>query len=650
MIKLKNKAKQIIENKKIITSLTIIALMIITITVSFHYIKNQKLPEISDLKKIEFYSIDQKKYFELNNKHTDNYVNLDKVSEHLVNAILSVEDQHFFEHHGFNYRRIIKSIIDNISSMSKKYGASTITQQYARNLYLTHEKSYLRKLKEAYYTIILESNYSKTDILEGYLNTIYFGHGIYGIGDAVKFYYNKEPLELTIAEAAVLAAIPKGPSLYSPINNFEKNNARKEIILKLMLDEKKITLAEYENALNEEIEVIGKQPKNIYQTAPYFQDIIMYELEKHGLIDDPFINGIKVYTTLDLALNEIAEQAVNNLYNPNSTIETGVYALDPLTGYVKTVIGGRNYYYSQYNRALAGQRHPGSTIKPLLYYAALEYGFTPTTTFKSEPTTFYLNNGSEKYSPSNFQNIYAHDDVTMAYALAVSDNIYAIKTHLFLGESTLINIAKRLGITAQMKPVPSLALGSTEIKLSELTNAYAQFANLGKKISPVYITKITDLNDFVLYEHKLENEQILNPDLCFILNHMLTGMFDPNMSYNQSVTGLSIHNQLSHKYAGKSGSTDYDNIMIGFNPELVVGVWTGYDKQVPLVTYEEKGYSKRVWLKIMENYFSNKKPSWYDPPKNVTPILIDPIGGKVNAKNRYAKILYYMKGTEPFYY
>lgn len=644
--------KKVQDNKKIITVFTIILLIIISITSLSYYIKQQSLPEIDDLKKIEFYSNDNTKYFELNPNYNENYVSLKHISHHMIDAILAVEDKHFYEHHGFDFKRIVKSIIDNLKTMSKKYGASTITQQYARNLYLNHEKSYKRKLKEAYYTMILENNYSKDEILEGYLNTIYFGHGIYGIYDAARFYFNKHPSELTINESAILAAIPKGPSIYSPLTNYHKNQERKNLVLTLMLNQDKISKTEYEKAFSEDVKIIGKHPQSKNLIAPYFQDIILYELEKIIDVKDPNINGLKVYTTLDLELNALAEKAIKEIYSPRSQIETAVFAMDPLTGHVKTVIGGRNYRYSQYNRALAGQRHPGSTIKPILYYSALEYGFTPTTTFKSEPTTFYINNGKEKYRPRNFQNLYAHDDVTMAYAIAVSDNIYAIKTHLYLGENTLINTARKLGITAKMEPLPSLALGSVEIKLSELTNAYAHFANLGTKVKPVYITKITDLDDNVLYEYLEINEQILNPDLCFILNHLLTGMFDPNMSYKQSVTGLSIINKLSHTYAGKSGSTDYDNLMIGFNPHLVLGVWTGYDELVPITSYQEKGYSKQLWAKIMEDYFRDKNPLWYKPSKRIRRVKVNPITGELahKSKHNYVKTLYFLKGYEPFYY
>jgi len=635
--------------RKLIILFSTLIIIVIIISYSRYYIKHDQLPDISDLNTIEFYSIDGQKYFELNNK-TSTYVKLEEISDYLKKAIIAVEDRHFYEHHGFDYLRIGKAILDNLNTLSRRYGASTITQQYARNLYLTHEKSWERKLREAYYTILLEMNYSKDDILEGYLNTIYFGHGVYGIHDASIFYFNKQPNDLTLGEAAVLAAIPKGPTYYSPLKDYERNKERKELILKLMLEQGKITETEYRDALNEDIKIIGKHPKNVNNIAPYFLDIVIKELESYNLLNNPYINGLKVYTTLDLTLNEISLKAINTIYPSSSLIETSVFAIDPQTGYVKTVIGGRDYQVSQFNRAINGYRHPGSTIKPLLYYAALEHGFTPTTTFKSEPTTFYINKGKEKYEPTNFQNIYAYRDVTMAYALAVSDNIYAIKTHLFLGESTLIKMAKRMGInTTNMKPVPSLALGATEIKLSELTTAYAYFASMGKQVAPVYITKITDLNDEVLYEYKNTSKQILNRDLCFIMNELLRGMFDPYMSYNQSVTGLSIIPQLTHTYAGKSGTTDYDTTMIGYNPELVVGVWTGYDELIPLTTVSERNYAKRVWAKIMEDYFSIYETTWYKPTKNVSPVIVNPITGEMNNKG-YHKVLYFLKGTEPYYY
>ncbi|MDF2700977.1 MAG: pbpG, partial [Haloplasmataceae bacterium] len=364
------------DNKKLVLMFSILSFLILSILSSLFYIRNQKPPAISDLATIEFYSEDNVKFFELNNDKSHTYITLKDIAPNMIKAIISIEDQHFYDHSGFDYLRIIKAVIDNVIAMSKRYGASTITQQYARNLYLNHEKSYERKIKEAYYTMLLENNYSKDEILEGYLNTIYFGHGVYGIADASQFYFNKNAKDLSIAQSAVLASIPKAPTYYSPLNNFERNNNRKELILNQMFIQEKITEIEYKNALIEPISISGTHPQSQHNIAPFYQDIIVYELEKFNLVLDDFYKGIKVYTTLDIRLNEIIERSIDEIYSPNSNIETAIYAIDPNNGHVKAVIGGRDYKNSQYNRALAGMRHPGSTIKPMLYYSALEYGFT----------------------------------------------------------------------------------------------------------------------------------------------------------------------------------------------------------------------------------------------------------------------------------
>lgn len=631
----------------------ILSLMIFFVLIIFFsglsFIKTRRPPEIHDLTSIEFYNEDGDPFFELNNNNVQNYTQIENISPHVINAFISVEDQKFYKHHGIDYLRIVKSMIDNISQMRKGFGASTITQQYARNLYLTHEKSYERKLKEIYYAMLIESNYEKDDILEGYLNTIYFGHGIYGVTDAAYYYFNKDVKDLSIREASILAAIVKAPTYYSPISDYEQNTERSLLILKLMKDQKKITKSEYEESVSESISIIGKHPRSKDNIAPYYQDILTKELESLNIIQDDFYRGVKVYTTLNTRLNEIILKQMKTVYSPYSKIEGAVFAIDPRTGYVKAVVGGRDYETSQFNRATQSLRHPGSTIKPLLYYKALEYGFTPSTTFKSEPTTFYVNNGLTAYSPSNFRDQYPYQDISMAYAAATSDNIYAVKTHLYLGASALINTARRVGITSEMEPLPSLALGATGVKLSELTTAYAHFASLGQQVKPVYITKVTDMNDQVLYEYQPEPLQVLDRDVCFVLNYLLTGMFDPNLSAR--ATGVSITDQLSHTYSGKSGSTDHDNLMIGYNPKLVLGVWTGYDEEINLTTSQEKTYSKRLWALVMNEYFQYEPNTFFEPTDHVVSALIDPVSGKLATNQTpYRKFMYYIDGTEPHDY
>jgi penicillin-binding protein 2D len=634
-----------LQKRHLVVALSFMFFMML-IFLSLLFIRAQEPPEIHDLTSIEFYSDDGTQFFELTNQQSKNYTDLENISPYVIDAIISIEDQSFYDHHGFNYLRIAKALFDNLLAMKNKYGASTITQQYARNLYLSFEKTYTRKLKEAYYTILLESNYSKREILEGYLNTIYFGHGVYGVSDAAYYYFNKRIEDLTIKEASVLAAIIKAPTYYSPITNFDQNQARSQLILDEMLTLEKITKEEYEAASNESITIIGKHPQSVHNDAPYFQDLITKELEALNIIQDDFYRGVKVYTTLDLKLNTIIKNNIISLFSNSSTIETAVYAIDPRTGYVKAVVGGRDYNQSQFNRATSATRHPGSAIKPLLYYRALEFGFTPTTTLKSEKTTFYLN--TVPYSPINYQEQYPNDYITMAYALATSDNIYAVKTHLYLGQNTLIKTAERLGMTTEMEALPSLALGATDVKLSELTTAYAHFASMGKQVKPTLITKVTDMDDQVLYEAKLPNKQVLDPDVTFILNDTLTGMFDRNMSSSITVTGHSIASKLNNRYSGKSGSTDYDNLMIGYNPYLVLGVWAGYDEHIPINNPAEKALPKHLWANIMNQYFTEPY-EFFKPTEHVVGVRVNPITGELATRytSRYTKVLYYIKGTEP---
>lgn len=626
---------------KIVTFLSIVFIICCGIL----FIRFQKAPNIQDLTSIELYSINGEKYAEITNNVTQNYLSLESISPHIINAVIASEDQHFYRHHGFDYLRIIKALFDNFISGKKKYGASTITQQYARNLYLSFEKTYWRKLKEAYYALLLESNYSKDEILEGYLNTIYFGHGIYGIHDASYYYFGKPAAELSLKEAATIIAIIKAPTHYSPLTHYQQNQERANLILSLMKSQGKISDLEYQIAQKETVEPIGKRPSHTPLYAPYFQDQVLAELEKLNLLQDQFYRGLKVHTTLDLNLTKIIETRLTEI-NPSSKIEAAIYAIDPQNGYVKAMVGGRDYHNSQFNRAIHAVRHPGSTIKPLLYYRALEYGFTPATTLKSEPTTFYINR--EPYAPTNYLNQYPNQYISMAYALAISDNIYATKTHLFLGPGELVHTAKRFGVTTPMEPLPSLALGATEMRLSELTTAYAHFASLGQKVKPVYITKVTDMSDQVLYEYSPSKKQALDPDLCFIMNHMLTLMFDQGLSNEIRVTGHTLANQLTHHYSGKSGSTDYDHLMIGYNPYLVLGVWTGYDNHAPITNPREKILAKQLWANIMEDYFSEDYP-FFNPTPYVVPVQIDPISGRLaNVNTSNPRRIYFLRGTEPY--
>jgi len=590
---------------------------------------------------------------ESNNGQKRYWVNFDEISPHLVDATLAIEDRKYYEHNGFDYKRMAGAALADIKAMAKVQGASTISQQYARNLYLEHDKTWQRKLNEAFYTIRLEMNYTKEQILEGYLNTIYYGHGAYGAQAASQYYFGKDASQLTLAEAAMLAGIPKGPSIYSPLASMEKAKLRQGTILSAMKEIDLIDEAAAQKAEKEKLTIVGKHPHTKLVTAPYFQDAVRQELSEVLKLDERTIElgGLKVFTTLDLDQQKLAEETIAKQISDDSAIQVGFVAMNPKNGYVKALVGGRDYTESPYNRVTQAKRQPGSTIKPLLYYAALEQGFTPASTMRSELTTFKFDDNRAEYTPHNFNNQYAEDDITMAQALALSDNVYAVKTHLFLGEETLVETAKRFGITSHMAKVPSLALGTSGVRVIEMANAYSLFANGGKKVTPVTIKKVENHKGEVIYEYDPKPRAVLRPDLAFVMTHMMTGMFDKKLNGYASVTGSTIINDMTRTYAGKSGSTNADSWMIGFSPQLVTAVWTGYDDGQTIELKLDQMYAKNVWIEFMEEALEGTPEKSFKAPKGTVGVYLDPANGKLATKDcPVRRYTYFAAGTEPTEY
>ena len=487
--------------------------------------------------------------------------------------------------------------------------------------------------KRSLYTIRLEANFSKQEILEGYLNTIYYGHGAYGIEAASQYYFNKSAKNLTLNEAAMLVGIPKGPSYYSPFHSYERAKARQELILKEMAKQNRISEQAAILAAKEPIQFVSPTEKKHEQIAPYFQDIVRAQLEDIGLDERTIhLGGLRVQTTLDPKLQKIAEKQVEKTIPENSLLQTALVAMDPNTGDVKALIGGRNYEESSFNRAIQAKRQPASTIKPILYYAAIARGFTPVSTFRSEPTTFTFDNGREEYTPKNFNHKYADDEITLMQALALSDNIYAVKTHLYLGMETLADMAKQFGIQSKVDVIPSAALGTTNVRVLEMTNAYSHFANGGKHVEPVFIKKVTNANGDVLYEHTFQPKQILDPDSVFVVTHMMTGIFDKTLNGYANVTGSNILSKLTRPYAGKSGTSNTDSWMIGFTPDLVTAVWTGYDKGKTMNRTDEKQYAKHIWADFMETALADEPIKPFSPTDGVIGVGIDPETGLLATK------------------
>lgn len=611
------------------------------------YIYAKITPKLSIKSANSFYLYDNTKTLFSGDPNGD-WISLDDISPNVIKATLSIEDKNFYKHPGFDFLRIVKAMFINIKEKRKSQGASTITQQYAKNLFLDFGKTWKRKWEEALLTVRLEVHYSKDQILEGYLNTINYG-GIFGIENAAKYYFNKSAKDLSLAEASILAGIPKSPSHYSPLVDEKKAKERQKLILKAMLKNKQISEKEMKEALKEELTYHGSLEKNDLSSLMYFEDAVIEELKSIPTIPTSFLStgGLKVYTTLDMNAQKSIEDSITNNIDGESEIEISSMVVDPKSGKILALSGGKNYSKSQYNRATSARRQVGSTLKPFLYYAALENGFTSSTTFRSAKTTFQIEK-DKTYSPKNYGDVYANKDISLAAALAYSDNIYAVKTHLFLGEDTLVDTAKRVGISSSFKSIPSLALGTEEVSLKNMMQGYQVLANEGVKNDIYLIEKVEDVHGNVLYERKQEEETILNKNITYILSELLHNCYASELVDYTVPTCMVIKPKLSKSYAIKTGTTNTDHWIFGYNQDALVGVWSGYDDNRETEPKDGTN-SKNVWADTIESYLKDKEDAWYKTPSNITGVLTDPITGKIadnNTKNK--KVLYYTKGTEPY--
>ena len=633
--------------KKILKIFLFIFLAIVVVIAgTITYIKMSPKLEIKSANAFLMYDQTNELFFQGSGQQE--WVSLDNISDNLIKATIYTEDKHFYKHHGFDYLRILKAMYVNITSKSKSQGASTISQQYAKNLFLDFDKTWERKLNEMWFTMQLEVHYSKDEILEGYLNTIYYGHGMYGIENASKFYFDKKATDLDLAEAAMLTGIPKSPSNYSPIVNYEIAKKRQVDILYNLLKNKAITEDEYNQAINENLNIVGEKNYQNVANIMYYQDAVMRELKTLKEIPASYLEtgGIKIYTNLDMDAQKILEDSITNNLNTDKDLQVASVMMEPNTGKIIALVGGRDYNKSQYNRAYQSSRQVGSTMKPFLYYAALESGFTASTTFTSEATTFTFAN-QQTYSPQNYGDQYGNKPISLATAISYSDNIYAVKTHMFLGEDALVNMSKRLGITAKLDEVPSLPLGTASINIIEMASAYSAFANEGYKVHGYLISRVEDLKGNVIYERKTSKENILSKSLTFILSELLTTTYDSNFIDYNYPTAIGIAPKIKHKLALKSGTTDTDHWSIGYNKDIVTAVWIGYDDNRNITTGDYK-YSRNIWVDAMEGYLDGKEDSWYKQPSNVVGVLVNPITGRpATESDEKKKIMYYIRGTEP---
>jgi len=593
----------------------------------------------------QYYIYDNNKELVYEGSKTSEWVSLNNISEYSKDAVISIEDKNFYKHKGFDYLRIVKALISNLKNKNIVQGASTISQQYIKNMYLSFDKTWKRKIEEAFLTLELEMHYDKDEILEGYVNTINYGQGNFGIENASQYYFNKKAKDLSLEEAIMLAGIPKNPNNYNPVSNIDKCIKRANVVAKTMLDNNYITEKQYKDLNFSNVNIVGKKSNNNLQMLMYYQDAVIDELKTLKNIPSSLIEsgGLKIYTTLDLEAQKSLEESILNNMSDSSNLQVASIVINPNNGGVEALTGGLDYSKSQFNRAISSKRQVGSTMKPILYYSALENNFTSATTFLSAPTTFNLAN-NQSYAPSNFNDKYANKDITMAAAISYSDNIYAVKTHLFLGEDNLVKTAKKMGITTKLTANASLPLGTSEISMYDFANAYTTLASGGYKRKLHFIKKVEDLDGNTLYEFKDKKDLVLNENYVFILNELLTSTYNSAFIDYNNPTVMSLSSKLNQKYAIKTGSTGTDCWIVGYNKKNLMLVWNGYDDNRE-VEVKDGSYSKNIWLETMNKI--NTKNDWYTAPKNIIGMPLNAITGKYDNSSKNSNIFYFVKGTEP---
>lgn len=569
---------------------------------------------------IKMYDSEHKIYYQSNQQSND--VALKDVSQDFLTSIVAIEDHRFYEHRGFDPIGILRAIKANITEGGKSEGASSITQQYARLLFLTNEKTWSRKITEAFLTTRLEAHYDKDTILQGYINTVYFGHGVYGIKNAARYYFDKEPKDLDLNESTMLAGVINGPEYFSPFKDLKNAKARQKLVLNQLVKEKYIDQNKADQIHKTPFTLNQNPSSTLIASYPYFRDTVIQELKDLGFYQENYINqGLNIETTLNSQVQDQLQNVVSTQMKERDELEVASMIVDTHHAGVVALIGGKDYANSQFNRATSASRQIGSTMKSLLYYTALENGFTPATKFKSEPTKFKMDNGKE-YSPTNFNQKYANKDVTLAQAIAVSDNIYAVKTHMFLGEQALVNALSQFGFT-HISPNPSLALGTLNTNIYQLSNIYTTFANQGVNNDIHTITKITNDNGDVLYEYKDRNEQLLSQESCLILSQLLTSPFDK--VYNTYATATMASYPTKSTFAVKTGSTDYDSLCAGYNPHYTITSWTGYDDNRDMKMSSDTKIPKVIFQEMAD--FLQPEASWYKPTEKIQQIPINPLTG-----------------------
>lgn len=549
------------------------------------------------------------------------WTDLEDIPQQVQDAFVAVEDRRFYLHMGVDPIRIVSALRNNMHSDTLQ-GGSTITQQYAKNLFLTNEQTLQRKIEEFFYAVRLEMHYSKADILEGYLNTLYFGHGIYGISEASSYYFGKDMDELSAGELAMLVGVVNGPGAFSPYLHYENAISRQQTVLQVLKDEQVIDEAAYEEAMNEELVILDhRDDEQEDDIRAYYIDAVLAELSAMNLTKDQ----LDVYTYFDPQASRALYLSLQENLGSDSEMQAAAVILEPFTDHILAMAGGKSYTESQYNRALHAERQIASTIKPLLYYCALQQGFTPSTTFISQPTTFQLSD-NETYAPGNYGDQYPYREISMINAIGMSDNIYAVKTHLFLGTQTLQHALAQYGITADDNA--SLALGTVSLNVCELASIYNSFASEGLYAQPQLISGIRSKETWIMQD-ETQMKQLLKRDETLMLSQLLTATYDPkNITYAYpSMLGSAP----DVPTAVKSGTSDWDSLCAGYNPQYTLVIWSGYDDNRTLEK-ADMSHARKIFQATFDRLYEGREGPWYERPDTLEERRVDPVSGEPSSQ------------------
>jgi len=595
-------------------------------------------------------------------------VSLSRIPLQMQRAFIAMEDHRFYQHRGLDFKRLFKAIwIDIIEwrSWDRAQGASTITQQLARNLFLTHENTLTRKIKEMILAIQIERVYSKEEILKMHLNQIFFGEGVYGVAEAASFYLGKKVEELNLAESAFLATVPRSPVYYSPIKYPEHTESGKKTILKRMYDLGFITKEEWEEAEKEPVKIVANRAKrsaaNIHW-APYFVEWIRQKVENEYGYDRFWRGGLRVYTTLDLNLQKAAEDSLIDYLKENDH-QGALVAMDPHTGFIEALVGGRDFWENQYNRAIQASRQTGSAFKLFTYTAAIDTGeFNSVSPFFDAPIAFKrskkvgkgaeIKEEGEFWSPQNYEK-YFWGEVYLWQMFAHSINVSSVKLLQEVGVGEVINYARKLGIDSPLNHDLTLTLGTSGMTLLEIVRGYATIANYGIKVEPMFIQKIEDREGRILKENFPQGETVLSPQTSFVMIDLLEKAID--YGTGQRIRWLGF----DRPCGGKTGTVGWprekdtdktiDAWFIGFTPDLVAGVWVGNDDASPLG--EKKTGSAvaiPIWTEFMKKALDSQPVKDFSSPPGIVFKKIDiETGLLATPKCENALWFAFLQGTAP---